>query len=154
MIVTYVVKEMGMEQTDVSSILGGRKVFREGIAGRMELINLSSKGVSKEVLLRLAKYLDLSLGQMAAMLPVTERTIQRYQRGQRFNKVVSEQILQIAEVAARGSEVFGSREEFLSWLNSPSQALGNRTPASLLSSRFGNEAVSDELGRIEHGVLS
>jgi len=143
-----------MEHPDVSSILGGRKGFGEGIAGRMELIRLSHEGVSKEVLLRLAKYLGLSLAQMAEILPVTERTIQRYRRGQRFNKVVSEQILQIAEITARGSEVFGSREEFLSWLNSPCQAFGDRTPASLLSSRFGNEAISDELGRIEQGVLS
>jgi len=143
-----------MEHTDVSMILGGRNIFQRDVASRMELIKLSNKGVSKEVLLRLAKYLDLSLGQMAEMLPVTERTIQRYHRRQRFNRVVSEQILQIAEVAARGSKVFGSREQFLSWLNSPNPALGSRTPASLLSSRFGNEAISDELGRIEHGVLS
>jgi len=151
---TYVVKGIEMERADVSSILGGRKAFQGGIASRMELINLSNKGVSKEVLLRLAKYLNISLGQMAEMLPLTERTIQRYQRGQRFNKVVSEQILQIAEVSARGSEVFGGRKKFLAWVNSPSRAFGNRTPFSLLSSRFGNEAISDELGRIEHGVLS
>jgi putative toxin-antitoxin system antitoxin component (TIGR02293 family) len=154
MITTNVVKENEMELTDVSSILGGRKVFEGGVASRIELMKLSDKGVTKEVLLRLAKYLDFSLTQMAEILPVTERTVQRYHRGQRFNRVVSEQILQIAEVAARGSEVFGGREGFLTWLNSPSPALGNRTPASLLSSRFGNEAISDELGRMEHGVLS
>jgi putative toxin-antitoxin system antitoxin component (TIGR02293 family) len=73
---------------------------------------------------------------MADILPITERTVQRYHRGQRFNRVVSEQILQIAEVAARGSEVFGTREGFLSWLNSPSPALGNRTPASLSELAF------------------
>jgi putative toxin-antitoxin system antitoxin component (TIGR02293 family) len=120
----------------------------------MDLMKLSSKGITKDVLLRLADYLSLSIGQMAELLPVTERTIQRYKPKQRFNRVVSEQALQIAEVAARGSEVFGDRDKFLSWMKSPNPALGNQTPASLLRSRFGNEVVLDELGRIEHGVIS
>jgi putative toxin-antitoxin system antitoxin component (TIGR02293 family) len=120
----------------------------------MDLIQLSSKGITKDALLRLASYLCMSIRQMAELLPVTERTIHRYKRKQRFNRVVSEQFLQIAEVAARGGEVFGDRGKFLSWIRSPSPALGNCTPASLLRSRFGTEVVLDELGRIEHGVIS
>lgn len=143
-----------MEQSKISGILGVKRAFRGDIAGRMDLIDLSNKGITKDALLRLADYLSLSISQMAELLPVTERTIQRYRRKQRFNRVVSEQALQIAQVAARGSEVFGGRDKFLSWMKSPSPALGNRTPASLLRSRFGTEVVLDELGRIEHGVIS
>jgi putative toxin-antitoxin system antitoxin component (TIGR02293 family) len=120
----------------------------------MDMIELSDKGVTKDALLRLATYLNLSLSQIATLLPITERTIQRYSRKQRFNRVVSEQVLQIAEVAARGAEVFGDREKLLSWMNTPSTALGNRAPASLLGSRFGTEMVLDELGRVEHGIIS
>jgi putative toxin-antitoxin system antitoxin component (TIGR02293 family) len=120
----------------------------------MLLIDLSRKGVTKAFLLRVARYLGLSVGQMAKLLPVTERTIQRYDRERRFTPAVSEQILQIAAVAARGEDVFGGRRAFLTWMRSPSPALGNRAPASLLGSRFGSEIVLDELGRIEHGVLS
>jgi putative toxin-antitoxin system antitoxin component (TIGR02293 family) len=143
-----------MQRSEISGILGGKNVLRGDIASRLDLIQLSSKGITKDALLRLASYLSMSIGQMADLLPVTERTIQRYKRKQRFNRVVSEQVLQIAEVAARGSEVFGDRDKFLSWMRSPSPALGNRTPASLLRSRFGTEVVLDELGRIEHGVIS
>jgi uncharacterized protein (DUF2384 family) len=32
--------------------------------------------------------------------------------------------------------------------------LGQQTPMSLMSSRFGSEMVLDVLGRIEYGVLS
>ncbi len=138
----------------VSSILGGKKAVRGDISSRMDLIELGSKGVTKATLLHLADYLELSLGQIAQLLPVTERTIQRYTKRQRFNRGVSEQILQVAEVAARGAEVFGDKARFLSWMKSPSPALGDRTPLSLLSSRFGNEVVLDELGRIEHGIVS
>ena len=143
-----------MQLSEISGILGSKNVLRGDIASRMDLIRLSSKGITKDALLRLASYLSMSIRQMAELLPVTERTIQRYKRKQRFNRVVSEQVLQIAEVAARGDEVFGGRGKFLSWMRSPSPALGNHTPASLLRSRFGTEVVLDELGRIEHGVIS
>jgi putative toxin-antitoxin system antitoxin component (TIGR02293 family) len=143
-----------MTVATVAGILGGRKTVRGGTAERMDLMKLSEKGVNKDALLRLAKYLDFSVSQMADLLPVTQRTIQRYSRNHRFNQAVSEHILQITEVALRGSNVFGSREKFVTWIKSNSPALGNRTPASLLGSRFGAELVLDELGRIEYGVVS
>ena len=139
-----------MQPASIANILGGK----QGIRSRIEMIEVSDKGVTKDALLRLATYLNLSLSQIAKLLPITERTIQRYSRKQRFNRVVSEQVLQIAEVAARGAEVFGDREKLLSWMNTPSTALGNRAPASLLGSRFGTEMVLDELGRVEHGIIS
>lgn len=143
-----------MQLSDISIILGGSQVLHRDITSRMDLIELSNKGVTKDALLRLANYLSLSVSQIAQLLPVTERTIQRYTRRQCFNRVVSEQILQITEVAARGAEAFGDKDKFLSWMQAPSPALGDRTPTSLLSSRFGTEMVLDELGRIEHGVIS
>jgi putative toxin-antitoxin system antitoxin component (TIGR02293 family) len=62
--------------------------------------------------------------------------------------------LLIAEVAARGSEVFEDKEKFIGWLNMPSVAFAQKTPLSLLNSKFGVDMVLDELGRIEHGVFS
>jgi putative toxin-antitoxin system antitoxin component (TIGR02293 family) len=143
-----------MHLSEISGILGSKNVLRGNIASRMDLIELSSKGITKDAVLRLASSLSMSISEMAKLLPVTERTIQRYKRKQRFNRVVSEQVLQIAEVTVRGVKVFGDRKKFLSWMKLPSPALGNRTPASLLRSRFGTEVVLDELGRIEHGVIS
>jgi len=143
-----------MSVASVALILGGRKTLRGGTAQRIDLMKLSQKGVNKDALLRLAKYLGFSLSQMAEFLPVTQRTIQRYDRNHRFNQAVSEHILQITEVALRGSIVFSSRDKFVTWMKSNSPALGNRTPASLLGSRFGAELILEELGRIEHGVVS
>jgi putative toxin-antitoxin system antitoxin component (TIGR02293 family) len=85
---------------------------------------------------------------------VTERTLQRYTLQQPLNQVVSEHILQLAEVAAKGVEVFVDKAAFLAWLHHPNIALANHTPLSLLSSRFGAEMVLDELGRLEHGVVA
>ncbi|MDI6791633.1 MAG: hypothetical protein QME81_02025, partial [bacterium] len=114
-----------MQFSNISNILGGRDVLRGDITSRMDLIDLSNRGITKDALLRLADYLSLSASQIAQLLSVTERTIKRYSRQQRFNRVVSEQILQIAEVVARGVEIFGDKEKFLSWMKTPNFTLNN-----------------------------
>lgn len=143
-----------MELSGISRILGGEKILKKRIRNRMDLIELSNRGLTKDALEHLANYLSFSLSQMAKLLPVTERTLQRYTPQKHFNRIVSEHILQIAEVVARGTEVFGGKVKFLSWMNQQNTALSNKTPMSLLSSRFGTEMIQDELGRIEHGIFS
>ncbi|NIR50305.1 DUF2384 domain-containing protein [candidate division KSB1 bacterium] len=120
----------------------------------MDLVELGNRGVTKDALVHLAKYLSITMSEVARLLPVTERTIQRYTSKKPFNRVVSEQILQIAEVAARGSEVFEDRNKFLTWMNHPNKALRDKPPIRLLNSKFGVDMVLDELGRMEHGVFS
>ncbi len=143
-----------MELAQVSRILGGRKVLGRRLQSRMDLVEVGSRGIPKEAVSRLARHLSLSLKEMAALLPLTDRSLQRYAATDHLNPAVSEQVLQIAEVVARGTAVFGGRERLLAWLNRPSTALGKRRPLELLGSRFGIEMVLDELGRIEHGVFS
>ena len=143
-----------MELSDVTKVLGGEKVLRRNVRSRMDLIELSSKGVNKAALVHLIKHLSLTVSQVAELLPITERTIQRYSLKENFNRVVSEQILQIAEVAAKGCEVLGTKDKFLSWMKHPNKALADKTLMSMLSSRFGAEMVLDALGRIEYGVFS
>ena len=87
-------------------------------------------------------------------VPVTERTIQRYTPKQYFKTYVSEQILELAEVAAYGLEIFDDREQFLGWLNELTKESGGRAPVQLLDTRFGVEMVRNELMRIEYGVFS
>jgi putative toxin-antitoxin system antitoxin component (TIGR02293 family) len=143
-----------MEAASITEVLWGSNVIHTKIKSRMDLIELSNEGITKDALMRLGKYLNLSITQMAKIIPITERTIQRYALKKHFNRVISEQILQIAEVAARGTNVFENKDRFLSWVNQPNKALADKTPLSLLNSRFGTEMVLDELGRIEHGIFS
>ena len=143
-----------MEVATITEVLGGVEVLQKKIHNKMDLVELSNKGVKKDALLRLGKYLNLSISQMADLVAITERTIQRYTLEKTFNRIVSEQILQIAEVAAKGTNTFGDKDKFLSWMHQPNKALADKTPMSLLRSRFGTEMILDELGRIEHGVFS
>jgi len=115
---------------------------------------LSQKGVKKSDLARLARFLNLSLKEISELLPVTYRTIQRRQPNQRFGQPVSEQVLAISQVCAKGLDVFDDKKMFLEWLNTPILGLGSVPPKSLLSSFFGCELVMREMRRFEHGVYT
>ena len=143
-----------MSLAGIVEILGGEKVLRQRIHSRLDLIALSRKGVPKKALVQLAHFLSCTVHEIAVLLPVTERTLQRYTPQQPLNQVVSEHILQLAEVAAKGVDVFADKAAFVAWLHHPNTALANHTPLSLLSSRFGAEMVLDELGRLEHGIVA
>ena len=93
--------------------------------------------------------------EWAAMLHVSERTLQRYARGNNsFAPINAERALQIAKVIKRGKEVFGNLDKFFHWLKrSPYMLGGNLSPESL-NSADGIERMLTQLGRIEHGLFA
>jgi len=139
-----------METFHVEQMLGLKKKIRTPL----DFVELSKKGVSKKGLSALADHLKLGLPLMAELLSINVRTIQRYASEKVFPRTVSEHILRIAIITVRGEEAFGSRESFRSWLNAPNTALGDKKPLDLLASDFGRDMVLDELGRLEHGIVS
>ena len=139
---------------EITRILGGKSLLRSEMESYFDFMEVSSRGVSKRSLTKLAEYLDLSIRHMATLAGVSERTLQRYAADDLFDRSVSEQILQVAEVAARGVGVFEDRERLLGWLKQPSKALGGAIPLELVRSRFGAGIVLQEIGRVEHGVVS
>jgi len=143
-----------MQLAQVCEILGGEKILGKKLESKMDLIELGNIGITKNAVSHLANYLSLSWKQIADLLPVTERTLQRYSSHQHFNPAVSEQVLHIAEVVAKGTEVFQDKRKLAIWLNAPHKVFYGKTPFTMLESRFGMELVLEELGRIEFGVYS
>ncbi len=66
----------------------------------------------------------------------------------------SEKIIEMAEVTQLGLEVFGSMEKLKLWLETPNFALGSLKPLELLKDSYGKEMVTEELTRINYGILS
>lgn len=140
--------------TKALKILGGEKVLRQSVRDQMEMIDLINRGIPKKALMNLVKYLGMPIHQVVELLPLSKRTIERYTPTQRFNSVVSEYILQLAELAAHGDYIFDTKEQFRQWLELPNQALGNKSPFSIMNTMLGTDMVIDILGRIEYGVYS
>lgn len=143
-----------MEASNIAVILGGESVLRRQVRDPLDLFELGNEGVSKDALSHLAGFLRFTMSQMAEILPVSARTIQRKAPKDLLDKAVSDRILLIAEVAARGIEAFEDEAKFRAWLKLPHVVFGHKTPLELLKSSFGARMVLDELARIEHGVFS
>jgi len=139
---------------DIRDLVGGNKGLQKQIRSRYDLVQISRKGVTKRALLALCDKTSLSIKEMAQYLPVTERTIQRHRDADRFKPQVSEKILEIAGLYAKGFEVFENAENFKTWMKTPNISLGGLRPLDLLDTTFGIDMILNELGRMEHGVLA
>jgi putative toxin-antitoxin system antitoxin component (TIGR02293 family) len=121
----------------------------------LAIIDAVRTGISFNDFKNIVSDTPFSLAEWANYLQVSERTIQRNQTQKKpFQPIHSERIVELVMLYQYGVEVFGDKDNFNVWLNSKSIALGGRTPKELLDTKFGVGMVKDELGRIEHGVLS
>ncbi len=137
----------------IEELLGGPEIIGHEIRNEMDMYEIAQSGLTKEALTQLIKNAGFTVKSMAAVLNLTERTLQRKQRDDLLDRVTSEQVLQVADVVSRGIEAFGSAESFSRWLSLENVALRNKRPIDLLSSRYGAQMVFDELGRIEYGII-
>jgi putative toxin-antitoxin system antitoxin component (TIGR02293 family) len=122
----------------------------------LDLIETIRQGLPKQALERLARALRVKVLDLEHILPVSRRTLQRYeqQNVKCLPKELSDHMLQVAKVYARAVEVFEDEVRALEWLQAPIVALGGRIPMSLLDTSTGVDLVLTELGRIEYGVFA
>jgi putative toxin-antitoxin system antitoxin component (TIGR02293 family) len=119
------------------------------------IINLVRKGIGYDSFHSLAGKSRFTMDEWSSYLHLSERSMQRYRKEKKaFDPVQSEKIMEIALLFNKGIVVFGDAEKFSDWLSMENLALGNIKPKSLLDSTFGINLVSDELTRIENGVLA
>jgi putative toxin-antitoxin system antitoxin component (TIGR02293 family) len=128
----------------------------KGPTSPLDLIETIRQGLPKQALERLAEALRVKVLDLEHILPVSKRTLQRYeQQDVKFlPKELSDHMLQVAKVYARAVDVFEDEERALEWLQAPIVALGGRIPMSLLDTSAGVDLVLTELGRIEYGVFA
>ncbi len=119
-----------------------------------DLLKLARKGIPKKTLTTLAKQVALTLEEIAKVLHISERTLQRYEPSTLVRTEYSDRAIELARLYERGIAVLGSQKAFNSWLKTPNYALGNETPLHLLDTHIGFTMVFDILGRIEHGIFS
>ena len=104
---------------------------------------------------KIADKTPFTKAEWADMLHVSERTLQRYARGNNsFAPINAERALQIAKVIKRGKEVFGNPDKFFHWLQRGPYILGGNLSPQSLNSAEGIERVLTQLGRIEHGLFA
>lgn len=134
-----------------------------GITGKKEahnqsdenfFIELIRKGVPKKGIDRIMDKTGLTEDEMASILHISRRTIQRRNPQEPLNHEQSERLIEIAKLYSKGEEVLGSLTFFIQWMDKQILALGNKKPKEFLDTSIGIGFLMDELGRIEHGVYS
>ena len=119
-----------------------------------DLLQLARKGISKKALVALAKKVSLTLEEIATVLHISERTLQRYTPTTLVKTEYADKAIELARLYERGADVLGSEKAFSGWVKTPNMALGGEIPFNILDTRIGFKMVLDILGRIEHGVFS
>jgi putative toxin-antitoxin system antitoxin component (TIGR02293 family) len=120
-----------------------------------DTIKTVKEGIKYAVFFKISKKTPFNMAEWSAFMHVSDRTLLRYKNDNlTFDSPQTERVLQISILYDKGLEVFGKKEYLDIWLNTNSIALGGLKPKDLLDNSFGINLVSDELVKIEHGVLA
>ena len=121
----------------------------------LEVVNMLREGVAFPYLSSISDRINFTLEDWSSFLHLSERTIQRYKKEKKpFDTIHSEKIVQIDLLYKKGADVFGSEENFHTWMETKSIPLGGVKPKELLDTTYGIGLITDELVRIEYGVLA
>jgi putative toxin-antitoxin system antitoxin component (TIGR02293 family) len=110
------------------------------------------KGLSSQALSDLEYLSGLSKQAVARFLHVTSRSLNRYLEEDRvLDAAKSETLLKLIALYRKGTEVFGTKEAFNSWLGAPVMGIGNHIPFDLMETSSGIDLIDEELDRIAYG---
>ncbi|POA72306.1 antitoxin Xre/MbcA/ParS toxin-binding domain-containing protein [Pseudomonas sp. DP16D-R1] len=102
----------------------------------------------------LALLVGMPIKELFSMLGVSPAVQRRWKKTQKLTISESDYAFHYALLIQDALGLFeGNRESTVEWLNRPTIALGNVTPASLLSTFVGIKLVESLIWRIENGVL-
>jgi putative toxin-antitoxin system antitoxin component (TIGR02293 family) len=115
----------------------------------------SLKDFSYNEFKKIADKTPFTQAEWAAMLHVSERTLQRYAKSNsHFAPINAERALQIANVLKRAKDVLGKIDNFYTWIKRRPQALEGQLSFDSLTTADGINKILIQLGRIEHGLFA
>lgn len=126
-----------------------------GKLGPLDVDREIRRGLPARMLLRFKRRTRMSFEEIAEVLDVSTKTIERaVARAGRLSTSASDRLYRMARLVALAERVLEDRDAAMEWLHSPQHGLSGRVPFELLSSEAGARAVESLLERIEHGFLA
>jgi putative toxin-antitoxin system antitoxin component (TIGR02293 family) len=102
---------------------------------------------------QLNSQLGFSQPEWAAILHISDRTLQRYLKDEKsFSGLQAELLHYLKKLTDTGLQLFDSAASFVSWLRRPKEVLGQVLNFESLQSITGIRLLQQELGRIAYGV--
>ena len=135
------------------ALLGAPRLFRA--SNPFDLDREIRRGFPAESLVRFKRDAGFSFEEIAALLDISAKTIERViARRARLSHGASDRLYRVASILALAEHVLEARKEALAWLHAPQHGLGGRVPIELLATEAGSREVETLLERIEHGFLA
>jgi putative toxin-antitoxin system antitoxin component (TIGR02293 family) len=129
--------------------------FNEFISNKILLVHAIREGIPYSLFNVIQNISPFKTDYWSDLLDMSSNSLQSYKRPDKhFKPWHSEKIIEMSEVTHLGLEVFGNKDKFKLWLETPNYALGKLSPLELLKDSYGKDLVIGELTRINHGILA
>lgn len=143
---------------EVARLLGGRKMLRAEPHTPLDAHEMILRGLPRSSFLFFVSNLGV-ITMDAALETALGMSLRTFQRKKKdldgtLSREQSGRAWKFAEILAKATAVFGSRDEAERWLEQPAVGLDQRRPIELLATPAGTELVEDHLARLEYGVYA
>ncbi len=145
---------MANELRAVVEELGGEPVLRRSLQTPADLHNAIRDGFPQTVVEEVMRAADVSLKELAAILDLSPRSLQRRRREGRLAHFESDRLYRLARIIVLAKQYIGNSETATRWLKRPNRALGGKIPLELMDTELGARTVENVLGRIAYGGVS
>ena len=142
------------ELQSVVQHLGGEKALGRKFKTGADFEKAIRLGFPGSVVIEVADSAGLTLEELAAILNLSTRSLQRRRREGRLAQYESDQLYRLARLVAFAKICIGDDQAAKRWLRRPNRALGGRLPIELVGTEPGARSVENVLGRIAYGGVS
>jgi len=128
------------------------KRIPERISDSEVLQILKSNKVNWEYLKYVKEFTNIKDELLSDWLNINVKTFRNYKKQDaEIKKNLQEQIILLISLFKHGKEIFGTTDEFYSWLNSQNLFLDGEKPINYLKTITGIRFIEDRLTAIEYG---
>ena len=135
-------------------VVRSERQIRRGEESNAVTIEAVREGLSTDVLKTVAANLEMSDRQLAGVLKIPDRTLDRRLKHGVLSPEESDRLARVAKILQRAHEVFGNADKARGWMNTRLAAFDGETPLQRADTSLGASQVEDVLGRIDCGVYT
>ncbi|MFD2200515.1 antitoxin Xre/MbcA/ParS toxin-binding domain-containing protein [Shivajiella indica] len=97
-------------------------------------------------------YLHFNQADVAEVLEIDPSTLVRWKKEDKLlSRLLTKTIKDMDKIIAKGIRIFGSEVNFLHWLNTSNEALGNQKPIDMMRNPNGLEWIDQALDALSWG---
>lgn len=151
---TAIIKRKQKFRMTTWEILGGKDFTSKEPVSVLDYVNTGNKGISKQVVIRLAEVMEVPMKDMATLLNISYKTLGRKKLTDTLDSLSSSLSIEIAETISKGISVFEDTAKLNRWLQKENRALQGGKPIEFLNTPTGIKMINRLLGRIEEGIYT